>query len=361
MMKRSRLVLPDVGARGRAVLLGMFALAAAVPAPSSASAAPQISQAAQATQATSADDAARAHDLFKKGHAEYVKDHLPQAYAFFLEAWGIQKSFDIAGNLAFVEKQLTRYREAAEHASYALANFPAGGSDAQRKALQDALAEVRQHVGAITVRVSVARAAVTVDGRLVGESPLASDVFVDPGPHTIVATAPGCEPVQDAVTTDKGSSHLITLTPSRCGGPTPPLPPRTTPTPVVAGPNPVVIGGVVATGIGLGLGAAFAIMAKIKASDAGSQSALLGAGNPGACAVSAPSTACVTLHDTLESHDTFANAAVWTFVAASAVGVGTLVYALATPQQPPPVTAGRAQVIPMVGPGAAGLMVKGAF
>jgi len=349
MMKRSGPVLPSSSARLGAVLLGTLALAAVVvAAPAPALAAPQ---------GAPVSDGARAHDLFKKGHDEYVKDHLPQAYALFLEAWGIQKSFDIAGNLAFVEKQLTRYREAAEHATYALANFPAGGTDAQRKAIEDALNDVRQYIGAITVRVSVPRAAVTVDGRAVGESPLACDVFVEPGPHTVVVTAPGCEPVQELVTTDKGSSHLITLTPSRCGGAPPPPPP---PPPTESRPGPVTIAGIITTGVALGLGAAFVRTATTKASDAASQTTLLGS-NPAACTGSAHLTACANLHDTLASHDTFANAAVWTFVAAGAVGVGTLIYTLAVPRRPPAVEASRVRVLPAVGPGVGGLMLKGAF
>ncbi len=342
------------------MLLGTIAVAVVVAAATPASAGPQAQAGQVGGQAGGqASDAARAHDLFRRGHEEYVKDHLPQAYALFLEAWGIQKSYDIAGNLAFVEKQLTRYREAAEHATYALANFPAGGTDAQRKALQDALDDVRKNIGAITVRVSVARAAVTVDGHPCGESPLASEVFVEPGPHTVVATAPGCDPVQEIVTADKGSSHLLTLTPSRCGTDTSPHPPPGI-TPPAAGPGPVTVGGFIATGVGLGLGAAFAIMAKVKGDDAGSQSALLGAGNPAACTV--PTPTCSTLHGTLASHDTFASAAVWTFVAASAVGVGTVVYTLVAPPQAP--RDGRvrgAQVIPMMGPGGGGLMLRGAF
>ena len=75
---------------------------------------------------------------------------------------------------------------------------------------------------------------------------------------------------------------------------------------------------------------------------------------PAPCAATPPSGACTTLHDTLVSHDTFANGAVWTFVGAGAVGVGTLIYALAGPRH-------GAQVLPVVGPGAGGLVVKGAF
>ena len=61
------------------------------------------------------------------------------------------------------------------------------------------------------------------------------------------------------------------------------------------------------------------------------------------------------------SEATFANAALWTFVAATAVGAGTLVYSLAVPRPPPAVKAGQALVVPVLGPGAGGVLLKGAF
>jgi hypothetical protein len=302
----------------------------------------------------------RARQLFKRGRDEYAKDHVPQAYALFLEAWGLQKSFDIAGNLAVVERQIARPRDAAEHAAYALANFPAGGTDAQRKALQDLLVEARATCGAVTIRVSVDRALVTVDGRAVGESPLPVEVFVEPGSHVVVATAPGCDPVQGSVRTDRGTTHLINLTPSRCG-PRPPPNKTTTTTVAPTGPGPITLAGIITTGVGVGLGAGFAIMSKVKADAASAQLPFIPGGptNPTACAT--PTMSCPALHDALASHDTFASAAVWTFVAAGAVGAGTVIYTVVVPRPQGAVKAARIQAIPLAGPGTGGLMLKGAF
>jgi PEGA domain len=355
-MKPARLVMPFAGAARRAAVAGALALGAVVHT-QAAAAAPQAG-------ASPAGDTVRARELYRKGRDEYAKDRLPQAFALFLEAWGLQKSFDIAGNLAVVEMKLARYREAAEHGSFALANFPAGGTDAQRKAVQDLLVEARTYVGTVTVRVSVDRAVVTVDGKAVGESPLPFEVFVDPGAHTFAATAPGCEPVQDTVRTDKGTTHLLTLTPVRCG-PTPP--PVLTPV-TATGPDPITATGFVVTGLGLGLGAAFAILSKIKATDADTQAqsiAGVSGSNPKACAGASPSTECSTLGGLRASEATFADAALWTFVAAGAVGAGTLIYTFAIPHAASTpkgaLKASRAQLIPLAGPGVGGVLLKGAF
>src|SRR4051812_5867834 len=104
-MTRSRLPFRRDGAARRAALGGALALLAAAYAPAPAVAAPQVEQ---------AGDAARARELYRKGCEEMAKEgRLPQAYAYLHEAWGLQKSFDTAGNLAQVESNLTRYREAA--------------------------------------------------------------------------------------------------------------------------------------------------------------------------------------------------------------------------------------------------------
>lgn len=300
-------------------------------------------------------EGARVRELFRKGREEYAKDHLPQAYALFIEAWGLQKSSDLAGNLALVENQLTRYREAAEHATYALANFPAGGTDAQRKALLDVLANARGFVGTLTLRVSVDRTPVTLDGNALGESPFTGEIFVEPGMHTLVAAAPGCEPVKDTVRTGKGTTHLVTLTPTQCGGSKPPPPPLPE---EPKGPRPLTVAGFVVTGVGLGVGTALAIMASVKAGDANGKAAQLA---PGGCASTPESAACTSLHDALVSHDTFAKAALGTFVTAGVFGAGTLVYAFVVPRAPAAATAPRTQVIPVVGPGVGALTLKGTF
>src|SRR5262249_23698704 len=129
---------------------------------------------------------------------------------------------------------------------------------------QEVLAAARAYVSAITLRVSIDHAQVTLDGVPIGESPFASEIFVEPGPHTLFATAPGCEPAKDRVRTEKASSHYLTLTFTKCGD-KPPPPPWVLPPPR---PRPITVGGFIATGTGLGLGTAFAILAKVKADDA---------------------------------------------------------------------------------------------
>lgn len=355
-MKRSRLLLCRAGASRRAafaILAGVLALAGAVATPGPAEAAPQ------AAPGDGGGDAARARELFKKGYAEYAKDHLPEAYALLVESFTLQKSYDVAGDLAQVEVQLTRYREAAEHATYALTHFPTGGAEAQRKAFETALADARAHIGAITVQVSVDHAIVSLDGQPVGESPLALELFVEPGKHVLAASAPDCVSAQDTVPTGKGTSHLIILT-LRCGTTKPP----TQIVPVETGLRPISVTGFAATGLGLGLGAVFAIVSAVKGSDAGTQHQVVAGeakGNTNYCASSPPSSDCTKLYNLLASQSTFGNASLWSFVAGGAVGLGTVAYTFIVPRSAPAAKPTGAKLVPFAGPGTGGLLLKGAF
>jgi hypothetical protein len=262
-----------------------------------------------------------------------------------------------------VEIELAFYREAAEHASYALAHFPPGGAEAQRTALLDLVAKAKRDVGTITLRLSVDPAIVslTVDGKAVTESPVPPELFVDPGEHVLVATAPGYAPTQDKVRTDKGSAHLVTLTlKKQSGGPGPgPGPVKPQPKKV----RPITVAGFITAGAAAGLGGAMAVLAALKAGEADTKyQALVMKHDPNLCAGSNPSADCIALHDARKSRDTFADVALWSFVGAGAVTAGTLIYTFAVPQAPAPSKpATTMRVLPAAGPGGGGLLVQGSF
>lgn len=308
--------------------------------------------------------AARAKELFKKGKREYDAGNMRGAYEAYIAAWDIQKSFDIAGNLAVVEIATVRYVDAIEHLRFALANLPVSGSaEKQRSVLQGQVREARAQVGAITIQVSVEGAAVTIDGRAVGVSPLKGEVYVDPGDHTVVAAASGFEPAKESVRAGKGSTHLVMLTLKKPGAPRG-VPGGTKRDPPKRDPpkrkiDPILTAGYATAGLVAGAGTAFAILSKVSADGASSAYDKLGGGKaPNACAAPSPPSTCSDLYDARKRRDGFANASVWMFVGAGAVTAGTLVYAFVLPRRAgaPPVTA-----VPVVTAGGGALVVEGSF
>ena len=309
-------------------------------------------------------DAARSRELFRKAAKEYEQGKPLLAYEDYLAAWQLQKSYDIAGNLANVELELGKPRLAAEHAAYALENFPPVGTDKQRAFLEDLFKKAKQQVGTVSILISPEGAAVTatLDGQPLPEASLrGAEIYLDPGPHELSVTAPGLESIRRPVIAEKGLAFTLRLTM------TPPIEPQPLPPPAPEPRRlgPVVIGGIVVTGIAAGLGATFAALSAVKASDADAAMHHLQGEAPGsstsACAGASPSAACRDLHSLRQSRDTFANASLWTFIGAGALGAGTLVYGLVGAQPSPSRSAGSVRLVPALGPTGGGATLGGSF
>ena len=298
-------------------------------------------------------DPAQARDLYKKGKKAYDDGNIREAYEAYVAAWKLQKTFDIAGNLAAVEMETARYRDAAEHLQFALTNLPVSGdADKRRSRIESLLRDAKKQIGTFQIKVTPDFAQVSVDGHALTSAERAAEVFVDPGDHVVSATAQDHAPLEHKVHIGKGEWLPVAL--SLPVGGSAHLPPS-------AGPRPLTVAGFIASGLGLAAGTALAIVSKTKADAAETQFDALAAKGPTACAGPSPSDVCKALHDARASRDTFANAAVWTFVGATAIAGGTLVYTLLAPRSAPKAPSGGISALPTVSPRGGGLIVTGSF
>jgi hypothetical protein len=138
-----------------------------------------------------ASDVERADQLFRKGTEAFEKERYSDAYGALRAAWDLAPSYRTAAGLGQVELHLTQYRDAAEHLAYCLRSFPTSGDAGARRHVEEGLAQAREHVAALRVRVDPEGAEVAVDGHPAGRAPLEGLLFVDPGPHVIQASAEG--------------------------------------------------------------------------------------------------------------------------------------------------------------------------
>lgn len=296
-------------------------------------------------------DPAQARELYKKGKKAYDDGNLREAYEAYLAAWKLQKSFDIAGNLAGIELETARYRDAAEHLKFALANLPVSGdADKRRARIESLLRDAKKQIGTLTIKVTPDVAQVSVDGRALSRAEVEGEVFVDAGDHVVSATAQDHAPAEQKIRAAKGALVPVTLTLARGSAPV------ATPSP---GPSPIAVAGFITSGLGLAAGTALAIVSKTKADAADTQFQALEKKGPNACAGASPSDVCKALHDARASRDTFANAALWTFVGATAVAGGTLAYTLLAPRAAAKASAVTA--LPVVSSQGGGLWLKGSF
>src|SRR3954465_951055 len=98
---------------------------------------------------TNASETAHVTELFKGGKAAFAKGDMAEAERLFDQALAIRKSSDIAANLAQSELEQQKYRSAAEHFSWALANLLPSATDAQRKAVETGLSRARAEVAVL--------------------------------------------------------------------------------------------------------------------------------------------------------------------------------------------------------------------
>lgn len=320
---------------------------------------------AQPAQKTAAGDATQqAEALFREADAFVVKSQWPEAEAKLLAAWKLKPTYDLAANLGQVEYRLKKFRDAAEYLEFAVRTWPFSGKPAVKQLAVNRLEDVKKLVAVLRVEVSVPGAAVFVDGRNIGTSPIEHDLFVEPGPRTIEAKLAGYDDAKQVVNPNKGEPIKVelTLTSTRAGA----AAPSRKETPPAAPPQnqerswvPVIALGA-ASVVGLGVGIGMTVASNSASSDASALEAAILKDGPG-CR-NAPSTfteRCAELHRTGSRAGTFGDVALGSYVAS-----GVLVLSAATYALWPRATAERSKaalLMPHVDTHGAGVVVAGAW
>ena len=313
-------------------------------------------QAPAASGAEKQSAAARAATLFQRGNELYINERWAEAEAAYQEAWELRKAYDIAAHLGHTELRLGKPREAAAHLSYALRSWPTMANPKQREMAEKRLAEARREVGALELRVSTAGAEVSVDGRPVGVAPIAHEIFVDPGEHTVSATLEGYEPASRRVVTAKGAKSEVEL-------PLRPIPVKTS-TPEPRKSKPLLI---IGTGLSvalLGTGTGFFVASQVRKADfesAREAELSLGGGivTCKAAGEAGPPKGCADMKDAMSENHLFLTIGTPLLAVGAAAGVATLVYALWPSSKPEPRSGLRVQ--PVITASDGGVRITGLF
>lgn len=166
---------------------------------------------ALALAADSQDDSARADDLYRRGIDAFSQRKVEEAYGLLAEAYKLKQSVDIAANLGVAEAMLGKHRDAAEHLAKALRAYPVDGSAEAREKLSARLADVKQKVGLVRIKSAEADVAVSVAGQVLGKTPFAEELYVEPGKTTLIARKQGFEDLSILVQVDAGGESDIEL------------------------------------------------------------------------------------------------------------------------------------------------------
>jgi hypothetical protein len=286
---------------------------------------------------TTASETARVTQLFKNGKAAFAKGDMAEAERLFSEAFALRKSSDIAANLGQSELEQQKFRKAAEHFQWALANLLPSATDAQRKAVETGLARSRAEVAILRLEIKPDGSDVVVAEQRLGPSPINGGVYVDPGEVIIAVKHDGFVAIDKRVLVSKGTEQAVevTLMP-RDTGPTAAA--AATPTAVGSGlDHPVtdkpadagedkpksLVPAFVATGVavvGVGLGIGFTVSANSKRSDL--DESIAAHGGTAACSNGTATPAdCADFKSRADSVDTSRHVALGSFIVGGVAAV----------------------------------------
>jgi hypothetical protein len=311
-------------------------------------------------------------ELVRQGTAEYARQNWEAARAAFLKAWKLKQHYAIAGSLAEVEMKLGRYRDAAEHLKYAIANLPP--EQTEKRAEADAsLKECRAHLASVRLSLSVSGPLVLVklDGLALPHGTLNDELLLEPGSHKLEATQEGYQPANREFVAVAGEAKEIrlelALQPAPPGLGTADAAPRPAAAPAASTPDSstagaisprtwALIGGGAATAVATGLGTYFTLRYFALTSDADRLSAQVAAeGSPALvardeeCISGAPMrpAECDQLSQTNESRATAATLSSASWITAGVLGVATITtYLLWPAEEVGPVKQSRVMVVP---------------
>jgi tetratricopeptide (TPR) repeat protein len=181
-------------------------------------AAPALAQEAGEAKPAEAPDAAtlEARRHFKSGTKLYRDGNYGGALAEFEEAYRLKPGPGSLQNVALSQKGLFRYSEAAATLEQLLARHGGELSDGERKAVDEALAELKSLIATIRLRVVPESARIVLDGRQLSPADLATPLVLNVGEHSLSVDAAGYGPEKRVLRLAGGQRDVVVDVELRC-------------------------------------------------------------------------------------------------------------------------------------------------
>ena len=179
-------------------------------------------------------------DLVRRGVAEREQGRDQAALELFRQAYESFHTPRAQAQVGLAYQALGRWGEADQNLRLALEASADPWIANNRRALEQALAVIGQHVGILEVITNVQGTEVLVDGRLVGELPLRRPLRLSAGTAVVQVRAEGYAHVQRPVTVTAGglTRETFDLVPLARSGPPVPRPPAFVEAPAPSEPPP---------------------------------------------------------------------------------------------------------------------------
>lgn len=290
---------------------------------------------------------------FAAGQAAAKANRWDAARQEFLAAFDLRPdSAPTVALLAQAEMATGRHREAAEHLDIFL-EYAVGLSPEDRKIAEDLMIEAQQKLSIVTVQVDKPGAKITVDGRVLGTSPLPEAALVDAGPGRRF----------EAETPDGWRGKLVVdLEPRTL--PTIKIPLTPPQTKVIKESQtwrtPLLFTGIGLTVVGVGVGVGFTVVAASKNDQAVSVADKIRFERTTGevlCPGTSKDPRCADLRALQSTRDTFSTIGIAGFALGGVAAVGTLVLGLTGPSKSAAPKKTAVVVLPTLG----GVQVSGTF
>jgi hypothetical protein len=164
------------------------------------------------TPAAGPEAKAQAQVLLKEGAQYYQQGQFADALEKFEEAYAAFPSPKLFFNIGQASRDLGRPVDAVD----AFEKFLVQATDARPELLAEAkrsVEELSPKIGKLLIDCTVPGAMISVDGKNVGQAPLANAVRVSPGDHQVTATHPSVMPAVENITVTAGTVQTIVLRP----------------------------------------------------------------------------------------------------------------------------------------------------
>lgn len=321
----------------------------------------------------------RARELHKQADELFSKRQFDKARAAYLAAWALKKHWQIAASLGDTELRLGLHRDAAEHLTAMIAMYP---PEEDKQTLSDAkamLEKAKAKIGTVTLTSNVEGADVSVNGTVIGKTPLRDPIYLDPGSHNIEVKKVGFISKSQAVVSGAGKAERIdvTLEPENTGGALPVPDPKKTgpqdpkkdngtknpdpdpvPPPSSGKSVPLLVTGGILAGAGVVVGATLLGLGASRASERDDMVASLGGPSP--CGEGTPHTsACAEITSLDDDYVAFSIGGGVSLGVGVALGIATLTYGLVPSGKSD--DQARTFILPVVTKDTAGILVGGAF
>jgi hypothetical protein len=148
---------------------------------------------------------------YHEAYAAFNVNDLPKAYKILTALVARIPAFDAVAFLGQTELSMGKFRDAADHLTFAIENTPSDKAEEALPVLKGDLAEAKTHLTTLRITVDQPDADVALDGKILAKSSLDTDLFVDPGKHVISATHATLGNTESAIDTKAGEGSTIAL------------------------------------------------------------------------------------------------------------------------------------------------------